>query len=107
MPQVTVLINSHEYEVACGDGQEKRTAELAAYVDSKVTSLVTAVGNVGDQRLLLLASLLLVDELWDQKDANSKGTNRAGDPQRSAMLEKLADRIDQMADRLAPEIPKA
>ncbi len=107
MPQVTVLINSHEYDVACGEGQEKRTAELAAYVDSKVKSLVAAVGNVGDQRLLLLASLLLVDELWDQKDANSKGANRADDSQRSDMLEKLADRIDQMAARLTSENSKA
>ena len=107
MPQVTVLIKSHEYEVACGEGQEKRTAELAAYVDSKVKSLVAAVGNVGDQRLLLLASLLLVDELWDQQDANSKGAIRADDSQRSTMLEKLADRIDQMAALLPSEKSKA
>ena len=107
MPQVTVLINSHEYDVACGEGQEKRTAELAAYVDSKVKSLVAAVGNVGDQRLLLLASLLLVDELWDQKDANSKGVNRADESQRLATLEGLADRIDQMAVRLTSETSRA
>ena len=45
MPQVTVLINGHEYDVACGKGQERRTCELADYVDSKIKQLVGQLGN--------------------------------------------------------------
>ena len=97
MPQVTVLINGHEYDVACGAGQEQRTAELAAYVDGKVKDLVASLGSIGDQRLLLLASLIIVDELWDQQNAGA--TNSAA-ARRSARLEKLTERLDSLADRL-------
>ncbi len=100
MPQVTVLINGHEYDVACGEGQEGRTAQLASHVDGKVKELVESVGNVGDQRLLLLASLMLVDELWDQRDAGPRAPVRTDEALRSAALERLAERIDRMADRL-------
>ncbi len=100
MPQVTVLINGHEYDVACGEGQERRTSELANYVDRKVKELVGQLGNLGDQRLLLLASLHLVDELWDYQEAGARGTTKAVDERRAATIDTLAERIERMAERI-------
>ena len=100
MPQVTVLINGHEYDVACGEGQEKRTCELADYVDSKIKQLVRQLGNLGDQRLLLLASLHLVDELWDYQEAGARGTTKAVEARRADAIDALAERIESVAERI-------
>ena len=100
MPQVTVKINGHEYDVACGPGQEGRTRELAGYVDTRVKELVGQLGNLGDQRLLLLASLHFVDELWDYQDAGANGTTKAPDERRAVAIDALAERIERMAQRV-------
>ena len=39
MPQVSIQIANRTYELACGDGEEERVQELAAYVDGKITEL--------------------------------------------------------------------
>ncbi|MBT5433467.1 MAG: cell division protein ZapA [Alphaproteobacteria bacterium] len=104
MAQVNVQIHGRSYQVACGDGEEERIAGLASYVDSKVQELVGALGNVGDQRLLVMVSLLLADELWEQREG---GTPKAGGPKadngsgkRASSIEALAERLDKLAERL-------
>ena len=63
MGQVNVSVNGRNYTVACDEGQEKHVAELAQYIDGHITELAASVGQVGDARLLLMASLLVSDEL--------------------------------------------
>lgn len=63
MAQVKVRINGRTYEVACDDGQEDHVARLGRYVDGKVAELASQIGQVGDTRLLVMAALLLTDEL--------------------------------------------
>lgn len=63
MGQVSVSVNGRNYTVACDDGQEDHVTELAAYIDGHVVELSKDVGQVGDARLLLMASLLVTDEL--------------------------------------------
>lgn len=63
MGQVNVTVNGRAYTVACGDGEEAHLTELAKYVDKRVTELGRSIGQVGDARLLLMASLLVADEL--------------------------------------------
>src|SRR5271165_731318 len=65
MAQVEVTVNGRSYTVACDDGQEAHVARLGRYVDQKVQALVKTVGQVGDARLLLMASLIVADELVD------------------------------------------
>ncbi|WP_422004159.1 cell division protein ZapA [Pyruvatibacter mobilis] len=55
MPQVTVKINGRSYTLACDDGEEEHLEGLAAYLDKHVTTLAQGVGQVGDQRLMLMA----------------------------------------------------
>jgi cell division protein ZapA len=68
MAQVSVRINGRHYQVACEDGQEAHLQKLAAYIDERVAELVRDVGQVGDARLLVMASLLIADELADAYD---------------------------------------
>jgi cell division protein ZapA len=100
MAQVTVQINGRAYQVACGDGEQERIAGLAAYVDGKVQELVEAIGNVGDQRLLVMASLLLADEIFEGKDNSANGKAAQAEKKRADAIEALAERIERLAARL-------
>ncbi|HEY0301242.1 MAG TPA: cell division protein ZapA [Rhizomicrobium sp.] len=62
MPLVNVMVNARAYTIACDYGEEDHLRELAAHVDGKVRELLGSVGQVGDQRLLLMAALLIADE---------------------------------------------
>ncbi len=63
MPLVNVMVNGRAYTIACDEGEEDHLKELAGEVDHKVRELLGSVGQVGDQRLILMAALLLADEL--------------------------------------------
>ena len=69
MGQVTVPVNGRSFTITCDDGQEPRIRRLAQYVDAKVAEFVARVGQVGEARLLLLAALVIADELVDANDA--------------------------------------
>lgn len=65
MAEVSLSINDRQYSVACDDGQEAHLRTLAAHIDEHVRDLVTSIGQVGEPRLLVMASLLVADELAD------------------------------------------
>jgi cell division protein ZapA len=67
MGQVAINLNGRSFRFNCGDGEEVRLQELAAYVRSRVEDLTREFGNVGEQRLLLMAALYITDELWDAR----------------------------------------
>jgi len=69
MGSVQVTVNGRHYSVACDAGQEAHVARLGSYLDQKVGQLVKAVGQVGDARLLVMASLMITDELVDTDQA--------------------------------------
>jgi cell division protein ZapA len=66
--QVSVKINNRTYQVGCEDGQAEHVERLASYLDRRVAELAGEVGQVGDARLLVMASLLIADELADTYD---------------------------------------
>ena len=68
MAQVDVSVNGQSYRIACEDGQEDRLVDLAAMVDEKVIGLVNQIGQVGSNRLLVMAALIIADELVDLKN---------------------------------------
>jgi cell division protein ZapA len=69
MGQVAVTLNGRMYRLACGDGEEARLLELANVVKAKVEELTREFGQVGEARLLLMAALLVADELLDTRAA--------------------------------------
>lgn len=62
MSNVQIEINGRKYGVGCDDGQEDHILKLARHFDHHVKSLVSGVGQIGDQRLFLMAALLIADE---------------------------------------------
>lgn len=116
MAEVSLSINGRTYEVACDDGQEERLQGLASYLDMRVAELTEQMGQVGELRLLVMAALLVADELQDalsQLDALEQaqagngapgGNALAGDPAAenalAGALEDCALRLEKIAARL-------
>ncbi len=103
MAQTTVRINGRAYAIACDDGQETHLARLAEFVDKRIGQLAAAIGRVDDSRLLVMASLMIVDELWDAQ-AELKAA-RAGASESPALAiaaaeDAVARRIDRVAERI-------
>ncbi|HYP57270.1 MAG TPA: cell division protein ZapA [Beijerinckia sp.] len=63
MAQVSVTIAGRAYRIACGEGEEARLQELARKVDSKIDALKQGFGEIGDQRLIIMAAITIADEL--------------------------------------------
>ena len=68
MAKADIKIRDRNYSVACAPGQEDRLVALSRQLDARVKDISRAVGNIGDDRLLLIASLALLDELAGQGD---------------------------------------
>jgi cell division protein ZapA len=110
MAQVTVKVNGYAYTVGCEDGQEAHLQAMATQVDSRVESIKGLGGNSGEVRLLLLAALLMADEIHDLR-AELDGRPNAGprppgapeakaDPALGQRLGKLATRAEEIAASL-------
>lgn len=65
MAQVTVKINGYAYTVGCEDGQEQHLLDMAREVENRIESIKALGGPTGEGRLLVLAALLMADELHD------------------------------------------
>lgn len=63
MPEVNVEINGRKYRMACEEGQQKHLIGLAKRFDTQVEALKGAVGEIGDNRLTVMAGIAVVDEL--------------------------------------------
>lgn len=103
MAQVSVTINGRIYQIACDDGQEANLTRLANYVDKRVGELVAAVGQVGDDRLLVMASLLVADELSaaaTRLDGLDDSNRLRDEGSLISNIDNLAERIEHIAQRL-------
>ncbi len=83
MAQVTIRINGYAYTVGCEDGQEDHLARMAAEIEQRINSIKAIGGQSGEARLLMLASLLLADELYDVKN-NGASSSAAQAPEPAA-----------------------
>jgi cell division protein ZapA len=101
MGQVTVPVNGRSFTILCDDGQEVRIRRLAQYVDAKVAEFVGTVGQVGEARLLLLAALVIADELSDANDTLDRERSRAqAASAERAVADATADGIQGVAKRV-------
>ncbi len=112
MAQVSITINGRSYLVACDDGQEDHLLALGGYIDEKVQQMAEqagAAGPVGGSRLLVLAALVIADELYEAQRELETGGGRSGADDAAgavpsgtrdeavAVLEGCARRIDDLA----------
>jgi cell division protein ZapA len=65
MSHINVTINGRQYRMACEEGQEVRLLKLAENLESRVEQLRGKFGEIGDQRLTVMAALTVCDELLD------------------------------------------
>lgn len=65
MAQVTVTIDGKAYRMACDEGQEEHLTDLANRFDRYVTHLKGSFGEIGDQRLTVMAGIMVMDELTE------------------------------------------
>lgn len=63
MAQVTVSIDGKQYRMACDEGQEDHLIDLAQRFDRYVSHLKDSFGEIGDQRLTVMAGIMVMDEL--------------------------------------------
>jgi cell division protein ZapA len=65
MAQVNITVNGRVYRMACEDGEEEHVTELGARFDKAIDELRGALGEIGDQRLMVMAGILMTDRLHD------------------------------------------
>lgn len=116
MSEVTVTVNGRSYKMSCDDGQERHLLALAEHVGRHVETLKEHVGQVGDTRLLLMAAIMVADELGEANRridsleeevrqlsaAHDSAAARIREIQEAAArnLDIAAERIEEMAERL-------
>ena len=110
MPEIAITVNGRNYRVTCGDGQEERLQALARGFDERVQTLVRSVGQAGEAQLLLVAGLLLADQLDETRaelerikaapPAASPRVDKSAERQATALIESLTRRIEAIAEQL-------
>jgi len=101
LAQVAITINGKEYSLACDEGQQERIRAAGALLSAGVSRLSTQMGRVNDLNLVIMASVMLADDLIQEQSARQQET--APDLEELAMaLEYLADKLETVASRLAP-----
>jgi cell division protein ZapA len=103
MAQVTIRINGYAYTVGCEDGQEAHLEQMAAEIEQRINGIKSIGGQSGEARLLMLAALLLADELHDTRSAAPAPSPAAEkpDPEKRAKLRRIAARAEEIAADLA------
>lgn len=116
MASVNVVINGKNYRMACEEGQEDHLKALAEKLDSYVGQLKGSFGEIGDQRLTVMAGILVTDELTelqkkfqklktevDLLKANAESSNEAmtsAEREASEKIAGIAEKISKLSEKL-------
>ena len=79
MANVNIKFNNKEYLLSCDDGQEESLKELTSFLDKKYNELKDQLGNIGENKLLLITTIKLVDDYFNLKEKVVLQKNRLGD----------------------------
>ena len=87
MANVNIKFNNKDYLLSCDDGQEEDLKSLTKFLDKKYSNLKDKLGNIGENKLLLITSIQVIDEYFDlKKRVNSQKEN----------FEKLSNKFKEM-----------
>ena len=67
MANVNIKFNNKEFLLSCEDGQEEHLEELASNLNEKFDKLKSSLGNIGENKLLLITSIATMDEYFETK----------------------------------------
>jgi cell division protein ZapA len=80
MAQVKVVVNGRTFRMGCKDGEEGRVQGLAAEIDGHVQHMKSGLKTVQDERLFLMAALMMADQLWEAREEIQRLQRMALDP---------------------------
>lgn len=101
MGQINVLVGGRTYTLACRDGEEDRLLRLAAHINRKTEDLRGTLGQMSEPRMLLMASLLVSDELFDMRERMARTAPPAVElGNATKALTTAAERIEALTERL-------
>jgi len=75
MANVNIKFNGKEFLLSCDDGQEEHLEELSLYLNEKFTKLKNNLGNIGENKLLLITSIKVMDEYFETKKKIDQRSN--------------------------------
>ncbi len=109
MAHVNVTIAGRAFRMACGAGEEDRLEALAVQVDAKITEMRSAFGEIGDQRLTVMAAITFADDLTEMRKqvetlqsemASVRGEQEKIDAQVGAQTFDLVRAVEAAAERI-------
>lgn len=111
-----MTIAGHVYRMACAEGEEARLQGLARLIDERIETLKRNFGEIGDQRLVIMAAITVADDLTEARSrigvleaeladlhSDSQGATSARDEwtdRMAQMLDETATRIERLAQNL-------
>ena len=105
MAQVNLTVNGRVYRMACEDGEEEHVMQLGARFDAAVDELRGALGEIGDQRLMVMAGILMTDRLNDAERRLKRAEQEVRDLKDSRT--NSAMRIDSLEERFGESLENA
>ena len=76
MANVNIKFNGKDYLLSCDDGQEESLKKLTSFLDNKYSELKKKLGNIGENKLLLITAIKLIDEHFDLRRRVSEQKNK-------------------------------
>jgi cell division protein ZapA len=109
MANVNIKFNNKDYLLSCDDGQEESLKSLTKFLDKKYSELKDKLGNIGENKLLLITTIQLIDEYFDLKQRVSLQKKKIDDlSNKFQEIKKLAikykDGKDKEIDNLNEEL---
>ena len=89
MANVNIKFNNKDYLLSCDEGQEESLKQLTKFLDKKYSELKDKLGNIGENKLLLITTIQLIDEYFDLKQRVT---------QQKQKLNNLANKFKEMKD---------
>ena len=91
MANVNIKFNGKDYLLSCDDGQEESLKNLTKFLDKKYNELKEKLGNIGENKLLLITTIQLIDEYFDLRKKISSQKQRLDELSKKFLeLKKLA-----------------
>ena len=87
MANINIKFNNKDYLLSCDDGQEESLKKLTKFLDKKYSDLKDKLGNIGENKLLLITTIQLIDEYFDLKQRVA---------QQKKKLDNLADKFQEL-----------
>jgi cell division protein ZapA len=100
MAQVTLRINGYAYTIGCRDGEEQHLVAMGREVEQRIDTIKSSAGQSGEARMLVMASLLMADELHELREklaAAQSGLPGNGDARLGRRLSRMAKRAEEIA----------